>query len=102
MVVAWEAAEALVTCVGGLLADMERVVAPHRLALVGTGAARAGCYPATAWVVSAVRSLRRLWQSVWSIHSLLTLSSPRSRNRPAFCLVFICPNTGSTIALRRA
>ncbi len=47
-------------------------------------------------------SLRKSWQAASSSHSFRAASWPRSRSCLAFCRMLICPNTGSTIALRRA
>ena len=59
-------------------------------------------YAGTIPMVVAFRSLRRLWQSACRSHSPCAPARPRRRSCPAFWRVLICPNTGSTIALRRA
>jgi hypothetical protein len=50
----------------------------------------------------AVKILRRLWTRACSRCSPAAASRPRRRTWPAFWRVCICPNTGSTIALRLA
>jgi len=49
-----------------------------------------------------LNSLRKLWQARWNPYSWSALVFPRSRSRSPVWATSNCPNTGSTIAFRRA
>ena len=69
----------------------------------GRRAAPRGAFQVPAVGVHPVlNSLRKLWQARWNPYSWSALVFPRSRSRSPVWATSSCPNTGSTIAFRRA